>query len=72
MEFKKASFGGTASKSGGGKLEAVTKGGLPPSGLPGKSSIGRMKGGIATPTKEGDKGVPPGTPGKGSGKAPRD
>ncbi len=71
MEFKKASFGGTASKSGGGKLEALTKGGAPPN-LPGKSSIGRVKGGIVTPMKEGNKGIPPSTPGKGSGKAPRD
>lgn len=71
MEFKKASFGGTASKSGGGKFEGLTKGGAPPN-LPGKGSLGRVKGGIDKITTKGDKGIPPGTPGKGSGKAPRD
>ena len=71
MDWSKAGYGKTASKSGGGKLNTVQKGGAPPN-LPGKASIGRVKGGIATPTTKGDKGICPGTPGKGSGKAPRD
>ena len=71
MNWQKASYGGTASKSGGGKLKAVTKGGIP-DGCPGKASIGRVKGGIATPTTEGDKGIPPMKGGGGSKKAPRD
>lgn len=72
MEFKKASFGGTASKSGGGKFTGLTKGAIPPSGMPGKASIGRVKGGIDSLTQKGDKGIPPMMPGKGSSKAPRD
>lgn len=71
MEFSKASFGGTVKKSGGGKFQGLTKGGAP-SGLPGKAAIGRVAGGIDKLTTKGDKGIPPGTPGKGSSKAPRD
>lgn len=72
MEFKKASFGGTVSKSGGGKFQGVTKGAIPPSGMPGNAATGRVKGGIDSLTQKGDKGVPPGTPGKGSKTAPKD
>lgn len=71
MEFSKASFGKTASKSGGGKFQGLTKGGAP-SGLPGKGSLGRVSGGIDKMTTKGSKGIPPGTPGKGSSKAPKD
>ncbi len=71
MKWSKAGYGGTTSKSGGGKLEAVTKGGAPPN-LPGKSSLSRVKSGIVSPMKEGNKGIPP-MNGKGGGKkAPRD
>lgn len=71
MNFKHASYGGTVRKSGGGKLDAVTKGGAPPN-LPGKASGGPKKGGIVSPTTKGDKGVPPMHGGGGSKKAPRD
>lgn len=71
MEWSKASFGKTVSKSGGGKFSGLTKGAAPPN-LPGKASGGPKKGGIESLTQKGDKGIPPSMPGKGSGKAPKD
>jgi hypothetical protein len=70
MDWSKAGYGKTASKSGGGKFEGLTKGGAPPN-LPGKAGLGRVKGGIVSPTTSGNKGIPPKAPGKGS-KAPKD
>lgn len=71
MEWSKAGYGKTASKSGGGKLEGVSKGGAPPN-LPGKAGLGRVKGGIVSVMKGGDKGIPPMKGGGGSKKAPKD
>ena len=73
-DWAKASYGKTASKSGGGKLESVANGGnkgLPPGTSAPQSSVARVKGGIDTPTTKGNKGI---TDQKGfqSSKAPRD
>lgn len=60
MEWSKASYGKTASKSGGGKLDAVgSKGnrGITSTAGVTKSSVSRVKGGIDTPTTKGNKGV---------------
>ena len=71
MEWKKASYGKTASKSGGRKLEPVmTAGnkGIPSGGsYPGKSQLGKTKGNIDTPMTKGNKGV---TTQKGFPKSP--
>ena len=60
MDWSKASFGKTASKGGGGKLEAVggkgNRGITSTTGVT-KSSVGRVKGGIDSPSKSGNKGV---------------
>lgn len=71
MEWKKASYGGTVSKSGGGKLDAVTKGGLPKGGnWPAKASV--AKAGIVSGMTQGNKGVPPMGGSRSNKKAPRD
>lgn len=54
-------FGGRDFKKGGGKLDGLMpKGGkgIPDGGsYPGKSSVGKVKSGIDTPTTKGNKGV---------------
>ena len=60
MNWEKASYGKTASKSGGSKLKGIqTEGnrGIPSGTSAPKSSVGRIKGGIDTPTTTGNKGV---------------
>ena len=61
MDWKKASYGKTASKSGGRKLEPVMTGGnkgLPSGGsYPGKSQLGKIGGNIDSPSKKGNRGV---------------
>jgi hypothetical protein len=59
ISWAKASYGGTASKSGGGKLDKTTtegNKGIPPVSGVSKSNIGKSQG-IDTPTTKGNKGV---------------
>ncbi len=53
--FKKASFGGTVQKSGGGKAEWVARG-YKAKG-PGKAPSGAKASSIDTPTTGGNKGI---------------
>lgn len=60
MKWGKASYGGTASKSGGGKLQPlITKGdrGIPPGSSVPKASVSRGGSVIDAPGEKGDKGA---------------
>ena len=70
--WSKAAYGGTTSKSGGGKFDVPAKKGnrgLQGTGGIGNSSFSRSKG-IVTPTTAGNKGVDKRT--GGTAKAPKD
>ncbi len=74
MKWKKASFGGTTQKSGGGSLKSpMNEGNRGITGGTGlsKSKVSRGKSTIDAPGKKGNMGVNLSKP-KGTGKAPRD
>jgi hypothetical protein len=55
MKWQKANYGGSDSKSGGGCLKGVTKGGLPSGAT--KVKKASVSKGFDTPTTKGNKGV---------------